>query len=54
MSLQNRITELSNRHRDLDYKIQAHQKQPAVDQIELTRLKREKLRLKEQIINLEN
>ena len=53
MSLQHRINELSNRHRDLDHKIQTSQKQPAADQVELTRLKREKLRLKEQILNLE-
>lgn len=52
MSIQNRINELSNQHRDLDHKIQSAQKSPAIDTLELTKLKRRKLRLKEELSNL--
>jgi hypothetical protein len=53
MSIQNRINELSNKHRDLDTKIQYAQKRPAINSLKLTELKREKLRLKEKISDLQ-
>lgn len=41
-------------HRDLDDSIYALEQLPAPDQIQLTRMKRRKLKLKEQIIWVEN
>lgn len=52
MSLQGRISELSEKHRQLDQKIQSAEKRPAKDPLQLTELKRQKLRLKEQLQNL--
>ena len=49
MSMQNHINELSNKHRDLDNKIRHAQRRPAIDSLELTKLKREKLKLKEEL-----
>lgn len=54
MSIENHINELSNKHRDLDNKIQTAQKQPAPDPLELSRLKKQKLQLKEQLSNFES
>ena len=52
MSIKNHINELSVKHRKLDEKIQVKQKSPAHDTVEVTALKRQKLRLKEQLENL--
>lgn len=52
MSIQGRKNELSNKHRELDMKIQNAQKSPAVDPIQISELKRRKLRVKEQLSNL--
>ena len=52
MSIENHINELSVKHRQLDEKIQVKQKSPAPDAIEIMALKRQKLRLKEQLANL--
>ena len=49
MSLQGRIEELTKRHAKLDEKISEEQKRPASDDIRLQDLKRQKLRLKEEI-----
>lgn len=49
MSLQGRIEELSRRHRQLDAKIHSEQKRPAVDDKTLKDLKRQKLRIKEEM-----
>ena len=49
MSLQGRIEELSKRHAKIDEKIHEEQKRPASDDIILQDLKRQKLRLKEEI-----
>lgn len=53
MSIEGRINELSNKHRELEIKIQTAQKRPASDPVHLTELKRKKLRIKEQLTNLE-
>lgn len=53
MSMQGRIRELSSKHRELDERIQSVQKRPIIDTVELSDLKRRKLRLKEQLSNLE-
>lgn len=52
MSLQGRIEELSVRHRRLDEKIETEQKRPIHDSTELQQLKRQKLRIKEELRNL--
>ena len=52
MSLQGRIEELSVRHRKLDEKIETVQKRPTYDSTELRDLKRQKLRIKEELRHL--
>ncbi|MEM8617195.1 MAG: DUF465 domain-containing protein [Pseudomonadota bacterium] len=52
MSLQNRIEELSRRHAKLDEKIHEEQKRPAADVHIIKDLKRQKLRLKEEMLLL--
>ena len=52
MSIQGRIEELSSKHRDLDIEIKIQQKQPSIDTLLLTKLKRRKLRIKEQLATL--
>ena len=49
MSLQGRIEELRKRHEQIDEKITREQKRPAGNDIILKDLKRQKLRLKEEI-----
>ena len=49
MSLTGRISELANKHRELDQKISEEQKRPLADELRLKRLKREKLKVKEQL-----
>lgn len=49
MSLQGRIEELTKRHAKIDEKIHEEQKRPASDDVVLKDLKRQKLRLKEEI-----
>jgi len=49
MSLQGRITELTNRHQKLDQQISEEMKRPAADSLELRQLKQQKLKLKEEI-----
>lgn len=49
MSLRGRIEELSKRHRQLDEQIAEEQKRPAADMSTIKDLKRQKLRIKEEI-----
>ncbi|MEL7539373.1 MAG: DUF465 domain-containing protein [Pseudomonadota bacterium] len=49
MSLQGRIEELTKRHAKIDEKIHEEEKRPAGDDITIKDLKRQKLRLKEEI-----
>ena len=49
MSLQGRIEELTKRHAKIDQRINEEQKRPASDDTTLKDLKRQKLRLKEEI-----
>jgi hypothetical protein len=53
MSIEARIRELGNRHRNLDQTIQRELAYPSADSIRLRELKQQKLRLKEQITSLE-
>lgn len=49
MAVEARIRELGVRHQSLDLEIQEELKRPAADQLRLNELKRQKLRLKEQM-----
>ncbi|MEM7768308.1 MAG: DUF465 domain-containing protein [Pseudomonadota bacterium] len=52
MSIQGRIAELSNRHQALESQIHEEQKRPIADTVHLRSLKREKLRIKEELRTL--
>jgi hypothetical protein len=54
LALRTRLAELVQEHRDLDTAIAALIEQGANDQIQLTRLKKRKLQLKDLIIRIEN
>jgi hypothetical protein len=49
MALESHIRELDSRHRDLDLTIRAKARHPSVDDLELSILKKQKLRIKEQL-----
>ena len=53
MSLDGRIRELKSKHQKLDNEISVEQKRPALDSLRLRELKRQKLRIKEQLGTLE-
>lgn len=52
MTIDARIRELGNRHRNLDQVIQQEMGRPAADATQVRELKRRKLRLKEEIQSL--
>jgi hypothetical protein len=49
MAIEQRLRELDARHRDLDLIIKNEAQRPAVDPTRLTAMKRQKLKLKEEI-----
>lgn len=49
MALEARIRELRHRHRDLDKMIEDAGRHPAFDDLQLRHLKRQKLKLKEEL-----
>jgi len=49
-----RLLQLRQEHRDLDSAIEALRESPASDQLQLARLKKRKLRLKDEIALLED
>ncbi|MBI1251766.1 MAG: DUF465 domain-containing protein [Alphaproteobacteria bacterium] len=49
MALESRLRELDARHRDLDSRIESERTHPSVDSLEIAELKRQKLKIKEQI-----
>jgi len=53
-SLRTRLVQLSEEHRDLDAAILALNTTSIADQIQLTRLKKRKLQLKDQIAQIED
>ncbi|WP_297801717.1 DUF465 domain-containing protein [uncultured Brevundimonas sp.] len=53
MTIEARIRELGNRHRNLDDVIQQELRRPAADATRLRELKQQKLRLKEEISSLQ-
>lgn len=52
MSVASHITELQRKHRTLSDAVEAAQRNPGTDDLEIARMKREKLRLKEEISRL--
>lgn len=52
MSLSSHLEELQKKHHALDTMVEDAQKSPGYDDLQLTRLKKEKLRLKEEIERL--
>jgi hypothetical protein len=52
MNLAGHVNELKRKHADLARTIEEAQRRPGSDDLEITRLKREKLRLKEEIEKL--
>lgn len=52
MSLNSHLTELKKKHQNLSDQVEAAQKSPAMDQLRIVALKKEKLRLKEEISRL--
>ena len=52
MSVASHITELQRKHRALSEAVEAAQRNPGTDDLEIARMKREKLRLKEEISRL--
>ena len=54
MSLDSHLTELSERHRMLDRRIVEELARPGSDDLEIRRLKQEKLKLKEEIERLKS
>ena len=53
-SIQQRIMELQLQHRDLDDVVVRLSEDPMVDQLQLTRLKKRKLQIKDQIARLKS
>ena len=52
MALESRIRELDTRHRSLDSEIDAESRRPSFDTIRLTEMKRQRLKIKEEIASL--
>ncbi|WP_367119612.1 YdcH family protein [Ponticaulis sp.] len=52
MSLENHLQELSARHKKIDDALQEESKRPSSDSLKMSRMKREKLKLKEEIQSL--
>lgn len=52
MAIESRIRELGSRHQTLDRTIQEERNRPAFDETRMRELKRQKLRLKEEIEGL--
>jgi hypothetical protein len=54
MSLAAHLAELSEKHRLLERRIEEELARPGSDDLEITRMKREKLKLKEEIVKLQS
>lgn len=52
MSLSSHLTELKRKHEHLSLEVEQAQRAPAVDQIHLSTLKKQKLKIKEEIERL--
>lgn len=54
MSLNAHLSELKRKHQHLSSEVETAQRSPAVDALELSALKKQKLKLKEEIERLSN
>ncbi len=54
MPLGAHLTELSEKHRALERKIEEEQARPSADDLKIAELKRQKLRIKDEMIRLRN
>lgn len=54
MSIESHVSELINKHKELDTKIEAAVNSPSVDDLEIAELKRKKLLLKDEIAKLQS
>jgi hypothetical protein len=52
MALDAHVTELSDKHRVLEKQIESEMARPSADDIEISKLKREKLRIKDELERL--
>ena len=52
MSLTSHITELRKKHQSLSQAVETAQRQPGADDLEIAKLKKQKLQLKEEITRL--
>ena len=52
MSLSSHLQELQKRHHALEVRVEEAQRSPGTDDLEITRLKKEKLKIKEEIERL--
>lgn len=52
MAMSSHLQELRKRHQSLSEKVEAAQRSPAIDDLEIVELKKQKLRLKEEIERL--
>ncbi len=52
MALDAHVNELSNKHRVLEKQIETEMARPSADDIEISKLKREKLRIKDELERL--
>lgn len=53
MSVENHLENLREKHAKLDKEIEAAQRSPGTDDLKLSEMKREKMRLKEEIAKLQ-
>lgn len=54
MSIPKRVSELRKKHAELSVCVQELQESPGSDDLEIVKLKKQKLRIKEEIVRLEN
>lgn len=52
MSLSSHLSELRRKHESLSFRIEEEQRSPGSNDLQITALKREKLRIKEEIVRL--
>jgi hypothetical protein len=53
MTFAGHLAELSEKHRSLELKIQEEMARPSTDDLQINRLKKEKLRIKDELIKLQ-
>ena len=53
MTLAGHLAELSEKHRSLELKIQEELARPSADDLQINRLKKEKLKIKDEMIKLQ-